>query len=134
MRDGLREEFLRLGRIVPDGVPGARLIFNLHHDDCALGVHRFQVSHERAEGVNVRCECGWRVRRWRIHAVALFPDDAGVFVRLVFHPQRDVMRAAVFPGAEPEQHQPHVCLRACVRMVSTTEVSNFPGSGSNCSQ
>ena len=62
-RHGRREEFLRFGRIVADGVPGARLVFNLHHDDRVPGVRRLQVPHERAEGVDVRRERGRRVRR-----------------------------------------------------------------------
>ena len=60
--------------------------------------------------MNVRRERGGRVRRRRIHAATLLADDARVFVRLAFHPRRNVMRAAIFPGAKPEQHQPHIML------------------------
>jgi len=101
------KEGLRLGAVVAEGTPRAGFVLDLHHQDGSQGIRGLQVAHQRRKCTRVGRKRGLRKGGGRVDGAALPVHDAPVELRLLLHPHRHVMLAAIFPGAEPQEDQMH---------------------------
>ena len=111
-----------------------RLILHLHHDHSVLRIGLPQVTHQRYERFTVRRQIRRSIRTQHINRPSVPRLHPGKGHCVGLHPLRHIVHLAVLPCAEPQQHQPYLCSRACCTIASTTVKSNRPRSGSICSQ
>ncbi len=81
------------------------------------------MRHQRHERGAIRGQRMRTERRQRIERAAVLLQDARKPLVVQLHPRRRVVRPVVFPGREPQQHQPHLLLaRLRHQGVEKTEV------------
>ena len=110
-RNGAGKFFLGGRRVVADGPNRAGFVFHLHHDHGALrGIRFANVAHECGEGVFIGFEIiGGTGGKNRQH-LPVGTQGPRITLCVVLHPLRNVMRLAILPGTEPEQHQSQMVL------------------------
>ena len=114
-RDRPVEQPLRLGREVARAAVAAGLVLGLDHDHRVLRIVVAQMPHQPDEGAlsasSVARPCG----REDIMGAAVAGAHAREALGVGLDPFGRVAGAGVLPGAEPQQHQPHVVARAPAR-------------------
>jgi hypothetical protein len=104
------EQALGRWREIARAAIAAGLVLDLDHDHIVPRIRVPDVRHQMDEGVAVRRQSRAAVRREDIMGVTIAGAHAREARHIRFHPLRRVAGAGILPGAEPEQHQPHMIL------------------------